>query len=438
MVKQTRRSFVGSTAGTLAGAAAATSLGAAIAEAAPAVGVAPVSRRAQDDRQKITFYHIFGTPPGGTPAASPAPMIQVIDAFNAQSTTTFIESQTPSTAYAEVLQKAQADIAAGNAPDLVITPWSNLNYADEGLGVIDLGTVGGDKLEDVLGNLRQEARDIVTKDDRVLGLPWGLSTPIVYYNADVFKQAGVDPETALATWDAFKTDAPKLQEALGGNPVIAFTFNKDWPAQTLVQCNGGRIVNDDGTFGFTSDEAKAAMQMVADLDKDGLYDRSTSQEIRPNFVSGATAVFIASVASLKGLRNDVAFTLGTAPWPTFADKARKASTGGSFIGVYTRDESHYAGIWEFFTFCTSQAGYEIWNQTGYINISTHDFPQLDGQAPAYTQFEEGLIRETNWPGARGLEAQTTWATFVERIWANDISVDEGVSEAESELSAIVG
>jgi len=437
MVKQTRRSFVGSAAGAVAGAAAATTLGSAVAGAAPAAG-ASAAISAQDNRQKITFYHIYGTPPGGTPAASPAPMIQVIDAFNAQSTTTFIDSQTPSTAYAEVLQKAQADIAAGNGPDLVITPWSNLNYADEGLGVVDLNTVGGDDVAAVLDNIRPEAKDIVTRDDRILGLPWGLSTPIFYYNADVFKQAGVDPTTALKTWDDFKAAAPKLKDALGGNPVIAFTYNKDWPAQTLVQCNGGRIVNDDGSFGFTSDEAKAAMQMVADLDKDGLYDRSTSQEMRPNFVAGSTAVMISSVASLKGLRDDCKFTLATAPWPTFGDKPRIASTGGSFIGVYARDESHYPGIWEFFTFCTSEEGYKIWNQTGYINISVHDFPKLDGQEPAYTQFEAGLIPETNWPGARGLEMQTTWATFVERMWANDISVDEGVTEAESELSALMG
>ena len=68
MVKQTRRSFVGSAAGAVAGAAAATTLGSAVAGAAPAAG-ASAAISAQDNRQKITFYHIYGTPPGGTPAA---------------------------------------------------------------------------------------------------------------------------------------------------------------------------------------------------------------------------------------------------------------------------------------------------------------------------------------------------------------------------------
>ena len=74
---------------------------------------------------------------------------------------------------------------------------------------------------------------------------------------------------------------------------------------------------------------------------------------------------------------------------------------------------------------------------GYINISNIELEQLPGQEPAYEQFDNGLELETNWPSSRGLEAQSTWGTYVERIWANDISVEDGVTEALAEIESIV-
>lgn len=406
------------------------------------VGAAPVSRstaasRAAQGKTEITIYHIWGTPPGGTPAAVPHPMTQVIDAFNKQSQTVSVNSITPGNYY-ETLQKTQADLAAGNAPDIVSVPWAFLTYAIEGVGVKELQSVVGDRFADLQGKISETAWPLVTAGDKVYGLPWGLSTPIFYYNADVFAQAGVDPKVAFDTWESFGTEAVKLQGVLGGNPVFSLSYNKDWPAQTLIQSNGGRVMNDDGTFGFTSDEAKQAMQTIADLDKAGLYDRGTTDELGPNFVSGSTAIMQASVAALNGLQTDATFTLGTSTWPRFGEKPIVASTGGSFLGVFSGDQSRYEAITEFLSFCAGDVGYPIWNKTGYINISKLELERLEGQEPAYAQFEAGLIRETNWPGPRGVEAGSTWDNYCERMWANDISVEEGVTRALEEIQAIVG
>ena len=433
MAELTRRRFVGH-ASALAGAVALS--GSVVAKASATAGRSTRKAAAQE-KTEISIYHIWGTPPGGTPAETPAPMTQVIDAFNAQSDTVTLTSSTPGTYY-ETLQKTQADIAAGNPPDLVSVPWAFLNYAVEGLGVKELATVAGDQFADLQASMSDTAWPLVTKDDTVYGFPWGLSTPILYYNADLFEAAGVDPEEAFATWESFAAACPALQDALAGNPVLGLSYNKDWPAQTIIQSNGGRVLNDDGTFGFTSDEAKEAMQTIADLDKAGFYDRGTRDELRPSFVAGSTAVLQSSVASLNGLTNDVAFTLGTSTWPQFGDKPVMASTGGSFLGVFSDDASKYPAVVEFLTFCASEEGYSLWNQTGYVNISNLELERLPGQEPAYAQFDAGLIRETNWPSARGVEAGTTWDVYCERIWANDISVEEGVTQALEEITAIIG
>lgn len=432
MSEVTRRRFVGQAAAVAGGAALA---GSAVAKATPAPGKA-ASQAAAQDKTEVIIYHIFGTPPGGTPAENPHPMTQVIDAFNEKSTTATVTSLTPGN-YQETLQKAQADIAAGNPPDLVTVPWANLHYAIDGLGIRDLPSVAGDGYDALVALMSEMAWPLVTRDETAWGFPWGLSTPIWYYNADIFEAAGLDPAEALATWESFAAACPALREQTGG-PVFSLTFNKDWPAQTVIQSNGGRVLNEDGTFGITSPEAKAALQTVADLDADGFYDRGTADELRPNFIAGTTAVFQASVASLGGLNTDAPFTLGTFTWPRFGDTPVQASTGGSFLGSFTQDESKFAAVTEFLSFCGSEAGYTLWNQVGYVNISNIELDRLPGQEPAYKQFDNGLVLETNWPGARGLEAQDVWDTYCERMWANDISVEEGAEDALQEILSITG
>jgi multiple sugar transport system substrate-binding protein len=430
MTQVSRRRLVGQAAAVAGGAALAGST----AKAAPGAKSGGRAATAQD-KTEITIYHIWGTPPGGTPAETPAPMTQVIDAFNAQSETVTLNTFTPGNYY-ETLQKAQADIAAGNPPDLVSVPWAFLNYAVDGLGITPLADIAGDEFEALQGMMSETAWPLVTKDDTIYGFPWGLSTPILYYNADLFEAASVDPAEAFDTWDSFKAACPAVLEQAGG-AVLSLQFNKDWPAQTIIQSNGGRVLNDDGTFGFTSEESKEALQVIADLDKEGFYDRGTREEQRPNFISGTTAVWQGSVASLGGMNNDAPFAFGTSTWPKFGDKPVVASTGGSFLGSFTQDSAKYAAVVEFLKFCASEEGYSLWNQTGYVNISNHELDRLPGQDPAYAQFDQGLIRETNWPSSRGVEAGSTWDVYCERMWANDISVEEGTAAALEEIEAIV-
>lgn len=434
MTNLSRRSLItGVTA-----AAGSLAIGQAAAKASPANRRVSTGRLAQGEKTELTMYHIWGTPPGGTPASSPSPMTQVITKFNETSTATTIADQTPG-GYNEVLQKTQADIAAGNPPDIICVPWAFLNFAVEGLGLGNLEDVVGDAMSTLQPLVSESAWPLTTyTDGKIKGLPWGLSTPIFYYNRDIFDQAGINGDELFKTWDSLMAGLPALQEAVDGNPVFSLAYNKDWPAQTIVQSNGGRILMEDGkTFGFTSEEAKAALQTIADIDAAGFYDRGASTELRPSFVAGSVPIMQMSVASIGGLRNDVAFNLGTSTFPQFGEKPRLASTGGSFLAVFSQDESKYAAITEFLEFAVGPVGYPLWHQTGYVNVSTQELDIIPGQEPAYTQFTEGLERETNWPGSRGLEIQIAWQTYTERMFASDISVEDGVAQAFDEMTALI-
>ncbi|HWV36015.1 MAG TPA: extracellular solute-binding protein [Thermomicrobiales bacterium] len=430
MAQVTRRRFVGSAAA----AGFATVLAGRSAGAASSRWSSPAIIRAQNAPVEIVFSNIWGTPPGGDAPTNEHPVEQVIRAFNEQNDTIKVIGRTDSGDYYEGLQKIQAELAAGSPSALVITPWNSLHFADQGLGITNLEDVAGDEVAEVFSVVKEQVVPLVQVDGKTKGVPYAFSTPVIYYNADVFKDAGVDPDVMFSTWEAFAQEAPKVQEALGGNPVFTFLGDSQWTAQSIIQCNGGFVMSDDGEPLMDSAEAIAAMQTIADLDKAGLYDSSTPKESRASFEGGSTACFIGSIASLGGFQKSVQFDIQTASFPTFGDTPRKMSSGGSFIGMYAREEEQQQAAWEFLKFCLSEEGYSIWMQTGYLNATNYDLPMIDGQEPAYEQLEEGLTRETPWPGSRGVELRTIWQDYVSRMWANDISAEDGCKQAAEEIN----
>lgn len=392
---------------------------------------------AQDDPVEIVFANIWGTPLGGEAPEEKHPAQQVIDAFNDQSPSIQVTSRTDSSDYYELLQKVQAELAAGDPPALVITPWASIHYANEGLGIIGLEEIAGDEVAEVFSNLRQQVIPLVQVGEETLGLPYAFSCPVLYYNADVLAEAGVDPEVLFESWSSFRQEAPKVQEVLDGNPVIAFS-SRGWVAQSIIQCNGGQVMSETTNEPMMDrPEAIEAMATIAELNTAGLYDRSARAQVRPSFIGGSTAVYQGSIASLGGLRNSVTFDLQTTTFPVFEGMPRRMASGGSFIGVYAREKEQQQAAWEFLKFALTEEAYAIWMQTGYLNATKYDLPRLEGQEPAYIQLEEGLTRETAWPTARGAELKVIWDNYVDRIWANDISAEEGCKAAAEEISAII-
>jgi multiple sugar transport system substrate-binding protein len=432
----TRRSLVKGAAGVGAATIALKGANSAFASGGSAPAVLKFGRQSNTE---IIFSHIWGTPPGEEVAANKHPADLLIDAYNAKGTGVTVVSRTDSTNYYENLQKVQAELAAGNPPAMAATPWSYINFAVQGLDVDDLEDVSaaaGGTIDDIVANLKPDVLPLVQVDGKMKGVPFAFSTSVLYTNDDILSAAGVDGAALLATWPDLLEQGGKVKDS-NGNPVIGFSTNRDWPAQGIVQSNGGRIVDDAGELAFDSAESQAALQAIADLNSAGLYYTSINTEVRPSFIAGALAVMQGSIAGLGGITKDAAFKFSVHPFPTFPDKQRLMNSGGSFIGVYARDDEQKKATWDFIKFVISQEGMDIWMKTGYLNSTTFEVPLLPGQEAAYEQLNEGITRETAWPGSRGAEMQRVWEDYCNRIFGGDISVEDGVKEAKQEMSDLL-
>jgi multiple sugar transport system substrate-binding protein len=418
---------------------AATSAAAAAPTAAPTTAARPTQAQAapaQPGRTvEITLSHIWASPPGG---ANKHPMSQVIDAFNAKNVGVKVAERIDSTVYTEILQKAQAEIAAGRASAIIATPWSQIIFADGQLGITNLEDMAGPDVDQIIGNMKPEVLNLVQVNGKTKGLPWALSSPVLYYNNDTLKSAGVDATEMFKDWPSYAEAARKVKTKAGG-PVLGFGVNHDWPAQAFIQSNGGRVLDDSNQPQMDSPQAIEAMQMIADLAKDGLVQNATASEIQTAFSAGAVPTMIASIAVLSTQRAATSgkFEMGTSTFPVFPGKQRRIASGGSFLAAYARDKDQQMGALEFLKFASSEEGIKIWMQTGYLNSTKYTMPVLPGQEAAIAHQSEGLTRETSWPGKRGNEAQTVWGTMAQRIFAGDISAEQGCKQAKSEIAALI-
>lgn len=145
--------------------------------------------------------------------------------------------------------------------------------------------------------------------------PLAVETRVLYYRADLFEAAGIDPEKSLSTWDDLIASAEQLKSVMPeGTYPIALPMSLDY--ETVQQfmswylSYGGRLLNDEGTCGFNTPEFKTALQKYTDVYKAGLThpDAATmsGDEFRRGFLDGKFAMIVDQPSIWADLRREEA------------------------------------------------------------------------------------------------------------------------------------
>jgi multiple sugar transport system substrate-binding protein len=164
-------------------------------------------------------------------------------------------------------QKLSADAAGGTLPDVVnVSPDLAYPLAKAGLAL---------DLEKAAGKYRGEYLDGAWKSQEMPGMkgvyafPWYLNTGPMFYNKDLFKQAGLDPEKPPKTYDQLFENAITMAEK--SDRKIAMLAST--PSIEDFGRYGVRLMNDQGTE-FTFNELKGVelLQHFKDLYEAGALD----------------------------------------------------------------------------------------------------------------------------------------------------------------------
>ena len=142
----------------------------------------------------------------GTQGAAGAGTQKLLDRFAELHPEITVQPQAVATA--DVLTKTKAAVAAGSPPDVVQMGYSKLAESFDTLPVQSLESLGGDEWQPSVEGIDEAFLTTGTSDGEVRALPYTVSVPTLFYNADLFRDAGLDPEDPPATIDDVRSAAP--------------------------------------------------------------------------------------------------------------------------------------------------------------------------------------------------------------------------------------
>ncbi|HOJ93976.1 MAG TPA: sugar ABC transporter substrate-binding protein [Fervidobacterium nodosum] len=236
--------------------------------------------------------------------------------------------------YGAAVQKLTAAITAKQAPDVMNlnTSWAIDFAAQDALLPLDKYLTKEDK------NLYWEKLwNSTVIDGKSYAFPWYASIPILMYNRDLFKKAGLDPNKPPKTWDDVYQYSLVLKTKLG---VYGFVPNIIAIDELLLE--GIPIVTPDGKkAAFNTAEALAKLEWFQKCYRMNIMSRSLGGygEGRELFQGGKLAMYPAGLTMLKHIKvnsPDIYKVTDVAPYPIGKGGIIKVSLMNLVIPVTTK------------------------------------------------------------------------------------------------------
>ncbi len=279
--------------------------------------------------------------------------------------------------YQDTITKVLTAIKGGNPPQLsVILSVDMFTLIEEEAIVAFDDLITTDAERAWLGGFYPAFMENSQTGGKTYGVPFQRSTPVLYWNKDAFKEAGLDPNTPPATWDEMVSFGKKLTKTdAAGNvsqwgvriPSSGFPY---WLFQGLTTQNGAFVMNADGNQTYFDDPAVIeALQYMVDLSTKhkimapGIVEWGTTPKA---FFERETAMMWTTTGNLTNVRANAPFEFGVAMLP--ANKRRGAPTGGGNFYIFkdSSDAQKKASL-DFIKWITAPKQAARWTiATGYV------------------------------------------------------------------------
>jgi sn-glycerol 3-phosphate transport system substrate-binding protein len=273
------------------------------------------------------------------------------------------------------------------------------------------------------------------------GVPFQRSTIVAYYNKDMFRAAGLDPETAPTTWDELVEMGKALTNDDHHGLMIPSTGYPYWMFQALAIQNGQELMSNDGlTTYFDDPDTVEALEYWMSLSTEhGIMPEGTVEwgTLRQAFLEGETAMMWHSTGNLTAVKNNAEFDFGVAMLPG-KERLGSPTGGGNFYLFKDSTDAEKQAALELIKFMTAPEQAAKWSiETGYMGVSpaayetealkayTADFPpalvardQLEHAVAEFSTFETARVRD-------GLNAA------IQAALTGDKTPEEALAEAQA-------
>lgn len=221
----------------------------------------------------------------------------------------------------------------------------------------------------------------VKYNDKIYGLPRDIGLEVLYYNKQIFDEAGVAYPTDSWTWDDLKAAAQKLTVVEGGGRVSRYALGMEGGKYSLwINQNKGSILDDmrnPSKCTMTEPAAADAITFFSDMmnENQAMRDANLSQSggDAAVFQSGQVAMIIQNASRISAF-NEAGLNYDVAPVPIPSGGQRAASAGGAAWSMSSSSKNKEAA-WTFLSWLQStDGGQRLYTESGEI------FPALQSTA----------------------------------------------------------
>ncbi len=224
--------------------------------------------------------------------------------------------------------KLRTQLSGSDAPCIVtIQSLRAADFTDVLLPLDDLATQKGTKLDE----FDTTALDGMKVDGKVYALPYDTGPVVMFYNKDLFKQAGVtEPKVG---WTAAEFEAAGEKFKAGGKQLFAPTVEDLFLESQVLAYNGGRVVTTDGALDASSAAFAQGLDWDASLVAKGYAPQVSADPTADDnaFVNGQVATYVDGPWSLLSTKAKAKFDLGVTSLP--AGSAPATFSAGSGFGI---------------------------------------------------------------------------------------------------------
>ncbi len=417
-------------------------------ETAKTTNESTVSTTATGEGQSITFWHAMGGEAG-------VALEEIVADFNEENDKGITVTSEFQGTYDDTITKLKSASLGNMGADLVQIYEIGSRYMMDSDFIIPMQDFVDNEGYD-LSQIEPNIAAYYTVDDSLYSMPFNSSTPVVYYNKDMFENAGIEnaPETLA--------EIGEMQEALttdGGADMAISLQIYGWFIEQFTSKQGLEFVNNGNGRDAAATEVEfvnneAMVNILTEWNE--LYESGAAPNVgrqggQPEFVAGQSAMTIGSTASLKTILNEVAgeFEVGTAYLPAISETGEGGvSIGGASLWALDNEDPEKAqAVWEFTKYMISPEVQAEWNKaTGYFPITTaaHEEEVFKNNIAEFPQFQTAIdqLHDSN-PESQGAflsvypEARQIVEKEIENMLNGAVTPEEAATAMEEQINTAI-
>jgi multiple sugar transport system substrate-binding protein len=273
----------------------------------------------------------------------------------------------------------------------------------------------------------------------------------MYYNADLVKAAGGNPDMPPKTWDEVIALGAKIKALGNGVEGIDFRWQgDDWMFSALLFGAGGQMLGaDEKSVAFAGPEGLKAVETLDRMVKQGGLPVFTAQAGEQAFFAGKVGIEFKTTGALRNTIKSVGdkFDLRTAQIPLIDPVKGKLPTGGNAVVILARNAEKQQAAWKFAKFAAGPYGASVVVPgTGYVpnNELAAKSPDYLGnfykENPLFVAGLSQMDRMVPWyafPGTNGVKVTQAIVENLSRIVEQQATPKEALEDAASEVKGLL-